>query len=80
MFLNAFGDASSPEYIVDVNPHKCRVCTFRALARRSRVPEFLKQYRPDVLLIRKPNYRDEISRQVSALGIAPGLGFNLKNR
>jgi len=36
-------------------------------------PEFLKQYRPDVLLIVNPNYRDEISHQVSALGIVPDL-------
>ena len=72
MFLNAFRDFNSLEYIVDANPHKCGLYvpgTGQEVVR----PEFLKQYRPDVLLIVNPNYREEISREVSALGIAPDL-------
>jgi SAM-dependent methyltransferase len=72
MFLNAFRNIRSPEYIVDANPHK-RGLYIPGTGQKVVGPEFLKDYRPDVLLIVNPNYRDEISRQVSALGLAPDL-------
>jgi SAM-dependent methyltransferase len=72
MFLNAFCNMRSLEYIVDVNTHKCGLY-IPGTGQKVVSPEFLKQYRPDVLLIVNPNYRDEISRQVSALGLAPEL-------
>jgi SAM-dependent methyltransferase len=72
MFLNAFRNVHSLEYIVDVNPHKCGL-HIPGTGQEVVHPEFLKDYRPDVLLIANPNYRDEISRTVSALGIAPEL-------
>ena len=68
MFLNAFGNIPSLEYIVDVNPHKCGL-HIPGTGQKVVGPEFLKEYRPDVLLIANPNYRDEISGQCSALGI-----------
>jgi SAM-dependent methyltransferase len=71
-FLNAFRDVSSIEYIVDVNPHKCGLY-IPGTGQRVVSPEFLKQFRPDVLVIVNPNYRDEISQQVRALGISPDL-------
>jgi FlaA1/EpsC-like NDP-sugar epimerase len=72
MFLNAFGNIPSLEYVVDVNPHKWGLY-IPGTGQRVVSPEFLTQYRPDVLLIANPNYRDEISRKVSTLGIAPEL-------
>ena len=72
MFLNAFGKVDSLEYVVDVNPHKCG-SYIPGTGQQVVSPEFLKQYRPDVLLLANPNYRDEISREVAALGIAPDL-------
>jgi SAM-dependent methyltransferase len=72
MFLNAFRNVSSLEYIVDVNPHKCGLY-IPGTGQKVVSPEFLEQYRPDVLLIVNSNYRAEISRQVSALGLAPAL-------
>jgi len=72
MFLNAFGKVNSLEYVVDVNPHKCG-SYIPGTGQKVVSPEFLKQYRPDVLLLANPNYRDEISREVAALGIAPDL-------
>ena len=72
MFLNAFSNFASLEYIVDVNPHKCG-SYINGTAQRVVSPEFLKAYKPDVLLIANPNYRDEIGRLVSTLGLAPEL-------
>jgi SAM-dependent methyltransferase len=72
MFLNAFRSANSPEYIVDVNPHKHGLFV-PGTGQEVVGPEKLKEFRPDVLLIVNPNYREEISRQVLGLGIAPEL-------
>lgn len=71
-FLNTLPGANSLEYVVDVNPHKWGL-HIPGAGQKVVSPEFLKEYRPDVLLIVNPNYRDEISHQVSALGIAPDL-------
>ncbi len=72
MFLNAVPGATSIEYIVDVNPHKWGLY-IPGTGQKVVSPEFLKQYRPDVLLLVNPNYRDEISHQVSGLGLNPDL-------
>ena len=63
---------SSLDYVVDVNPHKCGLY-IPGTGQEVVSPEFLRQYRPDALLLTNPNYRDEISRQVAALDIAPEL-------
>jgi SAM-dependent methyltransferase len=72
MFLNAFRDASSIEYIVDVNPYKWGLY-IPGTGQRVVSPEFLKEFRPDVLVVVNSNYRDEINGQVRSLGIAPEL-------
>jgi SAM-dependent methyltransferase len=72
MFLNTFRNVHSLEYIVDVNPHKGGLHV-PGTGQQVKGPEFLKEYRPDMVLIANPNYQDEIGRQVSALGLAPEL-------
>ena len=72
MFLNAFADVHSLEYIVDVNPHKCGLY-IPGTAQKVVSPEFLRLYKPDVLLIVNPNYRDEVGHLVSSLGLHPDL-------
>ena len=72
MFLNTFGNIPSLEYIVDVNPHKWGLY-IPGTGQKVVSPDFLTQYRPDVLLIANPNYREEISRHVATLGVAPAL-------
>jgi SAM-dependent methyltransferase len=72
MFLNAFNHASLLEYTVDVNPHKWGLYV-PGTGQKVVSSEFLKVYQPNVLLIANPNYHDEISRQMSALGIQASL-------
>ena len=72
MFLNAFRDVGSLEYIVDVNPHKHGLFV-PGTGQEVVSPEFLKGYRPDVLLIVNANYREEIARKVSELGLTPEI-------
>jgi len=71
MFLNTVRK-SSLDYVVDVNPHKSGLY-IPGTGQEVVSPEFLRQYRPDALLLTNPNYRDEIGHQVAALGIAPEL-------
>jgi SAM-dependent methyltransferase len=72
LFLNTFRDVSTLEYIVDVNPRKWGLY-IPGSGQKAVSPEFLKEYRPDIVLIMNSNYRDEIGRQVSSLGLAPEL-------
>jgi SAM-dependent methyltransferase len=72
LFLNTFRDISSLEYIVDVNPRKWGLY-IPGSGQKVVSPELLKEYRPDMVLIMNSNYRDEIGRQVSSLGLAPEL-------
>ena len=71
-FLNAFRHLKSIEYIVDANPNKWGLY-IPGTGQRVVSPEFLKQFRPDVVLIVNPIYRAEIGAQLRALGIAPDL-------
>jgi hypothetical protein len=36
-------------------------------------PESLKHYRPDTVIIMNPIYRDEIAKDLAALGLAPEI-------
>jgi hypothetical protein len=36
-------------------------------------PEFLRTYQPDAVIIMNPVYRDEISRDLSAMGLLPDI-------
>ncbi len=74
LFLNTFRDISSLEYIVDVNPRKWGLY-IPGSGQKAVSPEFLKKYRPDIVLIMNSNYRDEIARQVSSLELAPELSL-----
>jgi hypothetical protein len=59
-------------YAVDINPIKTG--TFMAGTGQEIVaPEFLRTYQPDAVIIMNPVYRDEISRDLSAMGLSPDI-------
>jgi SAM-dependent methyltransferase len=72
LFLNTFHDISALKYIVDVNPHKWGLYV-PGSAQQVVSPNFLKDYRPDVVLIMNGNYYEEIRRQLSSLALNPEL-------
>ncbi|MCP5101264.1 MAG: SAM-dependent methyltransferase, partial [Chloroflexi bacterium] len=60
------------QYVVDINPNKTG--TFMAGTGQEIVaPDFLKTYKPDVVIIMNPIYRDEISRDLQAMGLSPEI-------
>jgi SAM-dependent methyltransferase len=71
-FLNIFKDRSVLEYAVDVNPHKQGKFvpgTGHAIV----PPAFLSEYRPDMVLVMNPLYRDEIAGYLLNLSIPSRL-------
>ena len=71
-FLTALKISSEIEYAVDINPH--RQGTYMAGTGHEIVsPEFLKGYRPDVVIIMNAIYKDEISQELTKLGLSPEI-------
>ena len=59
-------------YAVDINPIKTG--TFMAGTGQEIIaPDFLKAYRPDVVIIMNPVYREEITRDLASMGLAPEI-------
>lgn len=59
-------------YAVDINPIKTG--TFMAGTGQEIVaPSYLKEYRPDVVIIMNPVYRDEITHDLTAMGLSPEI-------
>ncbi|MHC4727329.1 MAG: class I SAM-dependent methyltransferase [Planctomycetota bacterium] len=57
------------EYIVDLNPRKCGKFV-PGTAQCIVGPDFLKEYRPQTIIIMNPIYRSEIQADVKELGLA----------
>ena len=68
MFLNAFRDVSNVQYIVDINPHK-HGSFVPGTGQQVVAPDFLGEYKPDLIIITNPNYGEEIKRTVANLGV-----------
>jgi hypothetical protein len=69
-FLHAIQGAGSIEYVVDLNPHKQGLYVPGSGARVVG-PEFLKDYRPDVVIVANSIYRNEIERMLIEKDIRP---------
>lgn len=71
-FLTTLGLAKEVEYVVDINTY--RQGKFMAGTGQEIVsPDFLKQYKPDHIVIMNPIYIPEITKQVHGLGLKPNI-------
>jgi SAM-dependent methyltransferase len=69
-FLTTIPDHSGIDYVVDINSF--RQGHFMARTGQEIVsPEFLEEYKPDVVVIMNPMYRDEIEKDLARLGLHP---------
>lgn len=67
-FLNMPGLSEVVSYVIDINPRK--VGKFMAGSGQEIVsPEFLKEYKPDIVILMNPVYRTEIEEQLRELGV-----------
>lgn len=71
-FLNAIKPKNQIHYIVDINPRKQNMFV-AGTAQQIVPPVFLQDYRPDIILIMNPLYRDEISMLASNMNLTAEL-------
>jgi SAM-dependent methyltransferase len=71
-FLNVLHAKDQIDYIVDINPHK-QGKYIPGGGQRIVPPDFLKKYRPDIVIIMNPIYCDEIQQVVEGLNLTPEL-------
>jgi SAM-dependent methyltransferase len=71
-FLSSVQNSELVEYAVDINPYR-QGFYLPGSGRRIVAPEFLRDYRPDTVIIMNAVYRDEIGNELARLGLAPQL-------
>lgn len=71
-FLTALKVTDEVGCVVDINPNKHGY--YQAGTQQRIVePQYLKQFRPDVVIIMNPIYREEIKKDIDAMGLSPEL-------
>jgi len=71
-FLTTLGIGEAVEFAVDINPFK-QGRFMPGTGQKVVGPEFLERYRPDLVVVMNPIYRDEIEGMVEEAGVAPRL-------
>ena len=71
-FCTTLGVNGEIEYLVDVNPHK-HGKFLPGTGHQVVSPQFLKDYRPDVVIAMNPIYCDEIRRDLEQMGVMAEL-------
>ena len=67
-FLNLLDIREQIQAVVDINPHK-QGSYIAGTGQRIVPPEYLKECRPDTVVITNPIYRDEIEETIKSLGV-----------
>jgi len=68
-FLNVMNGVAAIEYVIDINPRKEGRYVV-GTGQRIVPPEFLRDYRPDKVLVMNPLYEDEIRGMLASMGLA----------
>jgi ubiquinone/menaquinone biosynthesis C-methylase UbiE len=68
-FLNMLKVDTQVGYVVDINPHK-QGMRVAGTGHRIVPPEFLQEYRPDIVIIMNPIYEEEIGKTMAGLGLS----------
>jgi SAM-dependent methyltransferase len=71
-FLTTLGVGESIDYAVDINPHR-QGYFMPTTGQRIVAPDFLQEYRPDVVIIMNAIYRDEIARDLDRMALRPEI-------
>lgn len=68
-FLNMLETGPSVPYVVDINPHK-QGRFLPGTGQQIVDPAFLREFRPDNVILMNPIYRKEVDEQLRSLGVA----------
>jgi SAM-dependent methyltransferase len=71
-FLNTIGIKDEIEFVVDINTYR-QGKYLPGSGKLIVAPDFLKEYRPDVVIAMNPIYLDEIQKDLSRMGLNPEL-------
>ena len=71
-FLTTLGIQDEIEYVVDINPYKHGMY-MAGNGQEIVAPDFLRDYKPDIVIIMNPIYYEEIQQDLSHLGLNPKL-------
>jgi hypothetical protein len=71
-FLTALDVQEEVQYAVDVNPYK-RGTYMAGTGHEIVAPDFLREWRPDVVIAMNPIYGAEIDQQLAGMGLHPEL-------
>ncbi len=71
-FLTNFNDIGVIEHVVDINPHM-RGNFIPGIGIQYKAPDFLADYKPDVVIIMNGVYKDEIGKMLNEMGVNPTL-------
>ncbi|HEY53857.1 MAG TPA: methyltransferase domain-containing protein [Caldilineae bacterium] len=71
-FLTKLGVRDEIRYAVDINPHK-HGAFLAGTGQEIVAPAFLRAYRPDLVIIMNPVYREEIASDLAAMGLEPEI-------
>ncbi len=69
-FLNTLNVRDQIEYVVDINPYKHGKYV-AGTGQEIVPPDFLREYRPNVIIVMNPVYVDEIQHTINNIGITP---------
>lgn len=69
-FLTTLGLTDTVEYVVDINPHR-HGYYMAGTGQRIVSPEFLPEYRPDLVIVMNPVYHEEVVLELSRQSLAP---------
>ena len=73
-FLNTFRNQHQIKYVVDINPHKQGMFV-PGTGQQIVPPEFLKKYKPDVIVVMNPIYKSEIRELTDKLGLTTNFMY-----
>jgi SAM-dependent methyltransferase len=71
-FVTSLNIRDEIEFVVDINPHR-QGKYLPGNGQRIVPPEFLKEYRPDAVILMNPVYRDEVREQLAQMDLKPEL-------
>jgi SAM-dependent methyltransferase len=71
-FMTTIDVKDEIEYIVDINPHR-HGKFIPGVGKQIVPPEFLKKYKPDIVIVMNPIYCNEIKRDLETMGIVAEL-------
>jgi SAM-dependent methyltransferase len=71
-YLTTMGIGSKIDYVVDINPYKHGMY-LAGTGHEIVPPSFLKEYRPDIVIVMNPIYCDEIRCELGQMGITAEL-------